>query len=127
MLTIEQVARHYGLSNSTVARRIKSGDLHASRVNRSLRLTWEEVWACERGPIPKGELRERYRTPLKTKRELAHACGFGVRTIERWIEDGLPTRCVFGSVRMNSHDVKEWLAHRHGFEFEWPCDDELEA
>lgn len=47
MLTIEQVARHYGLSNSTVARRIKSGDLHASRVNRSLRLTWEDVWACE--------------------------------------------------------------------------------
>ncbi|OWY08903.1 hypothetical protein B6V74_09550 [Thioclava sp. F42-5] len=119
MLTIDQVARHYSLSNSTVERRIKSGELHARRFNRMLRLTWEDVWTCERGPRPRGRLRERYKTDLKTKADVACAATVCTRTVERWIEDGLPTRCVFGSVRLNQHDVDDWLAQKYGFELEW--------
>lgn len=55
--------------------------------------------------MPKGLRRQRYKDPLLTKQDLAHGTGNSTRTIERWIADGLPTRNVFGMVRMNQADA----------------------
>ena len=43
------------------------------------------------------------------KKAIAGALRVSVRTVERWIDDGLPTRNVFGAVRCNPHDVTDWL------------------
>lgn len=36
------------------------------------------------------------------------------KTVERWIADGLPTRNVFGSVRIAPVDAETWTASTFG-------------
>ena len=116
MLTVEDVARHFALSTGTVRKRIRSGTLPAARVNRTYRLAWPDVWSQEAGPFPRGARQARYKQPLMTKKQLAARTGMSVRTVERWIADGLPVRPVFGAVRINPADAAEWLKMRFGLE-----------
>jgi hypothetical protein len=116
MLKVETVAQHFGLSSETVRRRINAGDIHAYRLNSDYRLDWRDVWACERGPMPRRHSQKRYMEPLIGKPRVACACEVCIKTVERWIDAGLPTRNVFGSVRMNPWDVHEWLKRTFGME-----------
>lgn len=114
MLTVNEVADHYGVKPATVRRWIRAGDLAAQRMCRDYRLSWESVWTCERGPMPRGARRARYQQPLMSKARLAAVSGYSTRTVERWLAEGLPTRNVFGSVRVNPCDARDWLGARFG-------------
>lgn len=116
MLTISEVAEHFALKPDTVRRRIRSGDLPAVRLNRTFRADWPDVWACEEGPMPRGRGIERYQARLLTKKDLAARLRVSPRTLERWIGDGLPTRNVFGRVRINPHDAGDWVRGRFGID-----------
>jgi len=109
MLSVEEVAKHYGLRSDTVRRKIRAGEIEALRLGRVFRLAWPDVWACEDGPMPKRARIARYQEDLLCKKTIAGALRVSVRTIERWIEDGLPTRNAFGAVRCNPHDVTDWF------------------
>lgn len=109
MLSVEEVARHFGLRPDTVRRKVRSGEIEALRMGRQYRLDWRGVWACEEGPMPNGARKGRYMEPLLCKRRIARGLGVSAETIERWIAVGLPTRNVFGAVRSNPHDVEDWL------------------
>lgn len=122
MLTISDVARHYSLKPDTIRRHIRHGDLDAVQMNRTYRLDWPSVWACEEGPFPRGRGVERYKTPLLTKRDLAARMRVSTRTVERWLESGLPTRRVFGHVRVNPHDAADWLRGHFGIDLAVECD-----
>lgn len=109
MLSVQDVAEHYGLTPDTVRRKVRINELTSLRFNRLHRFDWESVWACEEGPMPRGACRDRYKAPLMSKQKLAAAVGVSVRTVERWLALGLPTRKVFGNVRCNPHDIRDWL------------------
>ncbi len=109
MLSVEQVASHFGLRPDTVRRKIRTGEIHAIRIGRVYRLAWPDVWACEDGPTPKGAQISRYQDDLLCKKSVAGALRVSVRTVERWIAMGLTTRNVFGVVRCNPHDATDWL------------------
>ncbi|SFQ65341.1 DNA binding domain-containing protein, excisionase family [Roseivivax halotolerans] len=109
MLRLEEVAEHYGLKPDTLRRKIKEGALPAIKIGRTYRLKWTDVWSCEEGRMPRGAGQARYREPLLSKKAVAEALSVSVRSVERWIEAGLPTRNVFGAVRFNPHDVTDWL------------------
>ena len=109
MISVERVARHFGLKPDTVRRKIKTGAIDAVRIGRNFRLAWPDVWACEEGPMPKRARITRYQDDLLSKKDIAAALSVSVRTVERWIENGMPTRNVFGAVRCNPHDVTDWL------------------
>lgn len=115
-LTAADVAKHYALTPRTVRARLKGADLAGVRVNRDWRCSWQDVWAAEKGPTPKGERADAYRAPLLTKKALAAKWGVSERTVERWIVDGLPTRNVFGSVRIAPVDADEWTSQAFGIE-----------
>jgi excisionase family DNA binding protein len=117
MLTVDEVARHYALKPDTIRRHIRRGDLDAVRLNRSYRIDWPAVWSCEEGPVPRGRATARYQVPLLTKNDLAAALRVSPRTVERWVETGLPTRNVFGRVRINPYDAARWLSGYFGEEF----------
>jgi len=128
MLTTAEAAYHFGLKSTTLCRHIRDGKILATRARRDYRLTWEWLWACERGPIPKGSRLQRYKSPLLTKQDLADGSSYSIRTVERWIIEGLPTRNSFSGVRMNEDDAREWLCDTIGFELpkivlnrELPC------
>lgn len=116
MLTVEDVATHFGLRADTIRRHAKSRKIKAVRIANAYRFDWRDVWACESGPIPKGERQARYKTPLLDRRQVAQAFGVSVRTVNRWIHLGLPTRDAFGGTRMNRHDVEDWLRDEFGVE-----------
>ena len=116
MPNTEDAAHHYGLSADTVRRHIKDGKLDAQKLRRDYRMTWEDIWAAECGPFPRGSWRTRYQTPLITKKHLMRALEVDLSTIDRWIADGLPSRKVFRSWRCNAHDVSDWLRLVFGYE-----------
>ena len=109
MLTLEQAAIHWNLSPDTLRRKIKAGELSAVRIKRRYRLDWPNIWACERGPLPQGARADLYKLPLLSKQKIAASLQVSLRSVERWIVMGMPTRTVFGSVRANPLDVTEWL------------------
>ncbi|MGK7653212.1 helix-turn-helix domain-containing protein [Roseovarius sp. B08] len=112
MLSVEDVARHFGLRPDTVRRKIRTNDIDAIRIGRVYRMDWPNVWACEDGPMPKRARITRYQENLLCKKNIAGALRVSVRTVERWMDEGLPTRNVFGVVRFNPHDVTDWLKLR---------------
>ena len=59
--------------------------------------------------MPKGAWQARYQEALLSKKAIAGVLRVSVRTVERWIASGLPTRSAFGAVRFNPHDVSAWL------------------
>jgi len=114
MLSSRDLSRHWSLSPATIRAYVASGALRGCRVNRALRFDWEAVWALEAGPTPRSAQTGRYRTALLTKRDLADALGVSMRTIDRLLERGLPTRNVGTNVRLNGADVADWLALHAG-------------
>lgn len=114
MLTIEEVAQHWRLRPATVRLRIKSGELAAVRIGGRYRSDWPSVWSCETGRTPTGIHSEAYKIPLLTKGDVARAMRVGTRTVERWIFDGMPTRCVGENVRLNRAEVARWIQRRFG-------------
>jgi excisionase family DNA binding protein len=116
MLTIEEVAKHWRLRPATVRLRIKSGELAAVRVGGRYRTNWHDVWSCEAGRMPTGARADEYKTPLLTKSDLARAMKVGTRTVERWLFDGLPTRCVGENVRLNRAEAARWIQRRFGID-----------
>lgn len=112
MLSISEVASHFGLRPDTVRRKIRADEINAIRIGRVYRFAWPDVWACEDGPMPKRARIARYQEDLLCKKAIAQRLRVSVRTVERWIDDGLPTRNVFGVVRCNPHDVTDWLKLR---------------
>lgn len=58
MLSVNDVAEHWGLSADTVRRHIKAGGLDTRKRHRTFLLEWEDVWAAESGPFPRGTLRD---------------------------------------------------------------------
>lgn len=109
MLTVDAVARHFELRPDTVRRMVKLRRIRATRVGRLYRFDWPSVWACENGPAPSEADRGRYRDPLLTKRRVADRLNVSDRTVDRWIGRGMPTRNVLETVRLNPHDVTDWL------------------
>ncbi len=67
---------------------------------------------AEKGPLPRGKRLEAYKRPLFTKKGLGAKWGVSERTVERWITAGLPTRNVFGSVRIAPIDADEWIRRK---------------
>mgnify|MGYP005989137555 CR=1 FL=1 len=109
MLTVKQVADHWQLRPETIRRYISDGELPSIKLGDRHRVEWPDVWALEDGTFPRGARLDRYRLPLMSKRQLAKRLNVSIKTAERWIDAGLPTRSVFGSVRMNREDAREWL------------------
>lgn len=114
MLSIYDVAKHWQVTPASVRAWIRGGRLKAARMARQYRLTWEDVWACELGGIPRGMARARYQTPLLTKADLARATRVSTRTVERWVCAGLPTRSIGALVRFNAADSAAWLQQTYG-------------
>lgn len=115
MLSTEEVARHFGVGEDTVRTWIRSGRLRGQRFNRLWRCSWEDVWAVEAAPLPRGPMREQYKQPLVTKDQIAAALGVSLRSIDRLTKEGLPTRKVLGSFRCNPSDVADWIQGQKGF------------
>lgn len=109
MMTVEEVAEHWALRPDTVRRHIRAMNVDAMRVNRTYRIDWPSVWACEGGHFPRGIQTQRYQAPLLTKKKLAEHLRVSPRTVERWMKDGLPTRPIFGAIRFNPYDACDWL------------------
>lgn len=114
MLSVEDVARHWSVTADTVRSKIKSGDLRAVRLGRIYRLAWADVWSAECGQMPDGALQDHYKAPLLTRKSLAERVGMSTRSVDRWIQAGLPTRSVFGAVRINPYDAEVWLQQSLG-------------
>lgn len=123
-LSVAQVAEHFGLTPRSIRDRIKQGDLRAVRVGGEWRLSWLDVWAVEKGPVPKGNRAVDLMAPLLTKAELGALWGKSERTVERWIAAGLPTRNVFGSVRIPPADAAVWMKGTFGTPAEGPVVDQ---
>ena len=66
------------------------------------------------GPAPRGARSKLYKRPLKSKKALATKWQVSERTVERWIVEGLPTRNVFGSVRIAPEDAVDWTEQTFG-------------
>ncbi|MHA6327088.1 helix-turn-helix domain-containing protein [Roseivivax sp. CAU 1753] len=114
-LSVSAVAEHFALSERTVRDHLKKGQLHGVQIRRQWRCSWSDVWAAEQGPAPRGKLVKAYQKNLLTKKTLAAQWNVSERTVERWIENGLPTRNVFGSVRIAPVDAMVWTQRTFGF------------
>ena len=53
---------------------------------------------------------------MLSKQRLADRLRVSRSTIDRYIEEGLPTRNVFGSVRIAPFDAETWLHATYGLE-----------
>lgn len=47
------------------------------------------MWACERGPFPRDAAQARAVDPLMTVCDVAALVRVDVRTVERWLDEGL--------------------------------------
>jgi hypothetical protein len=112
-LTVARCARHFDLSTRTVYKMITSGELRAEPFGHYV-IDWADAWACEQGPIPRDALIGRYATDLLSRQGLVDKTGRSLRTVDRWLADGLPTRNIRASVRINALDAVDWLAGHYG-------------
>nr|WP_162623658.1 helix-turn-helix domain-containing protein [Paracoccus saliphilus] len=108
-LTVKAVADHYSLTPGTVRAKLRAGELEGVRIGGDWRCSWQNVWAAEQGPVPRGNRADAYKKPLLTKKDLGAQWSVSERTVERWIAAGLPTRNVFGSVRIAPAEADEWV------------------
>ncbi len=116
LLTVEEVAFRWRLSARSVRDRIKSGELPAVRRNRDYLVAAADMWVCEQGRFPRGIEQSRHLRSLLDKRRLAGRTRTCVRTVERWMAEGLPTRNVGVNVRFDEEQARIWLRGRFGLE-----------
>ena len=107
-ISVKKSAQHYALSTRTIYRMIDDGLLPAECFG-SYVIDWNDVWSLEQGPTPRQGLEERYKTNLLSRAGLARKKDRSVKTVDRWIAAGMPTRNVGASVRINPHDADDWL------------------
>ncbi len=112
-LSVANCARHFSFSEKTVYKMMKSGELPAEKFGSYL-IAWPDVWACEQGLVPRPELYTRYMSHLLDRRTLAARTERSLRTVDRWLDSGLPTRNVRASVRVNTADAVDWLRAKYG-------------
>jgi predicted site-specific integrase-resolvase len=115
ILTVADVAEHYNLEAGTVRKHLNAGKLQGVRMKGAWRCSWPDVWAAEKGPMPREKRSEDYKSQLLTKKELAEQWSVCEKTVERWFIEGLPTRNVFGSVRISKLDANEWTQRNFRF------------
>lgn len=113
MLSVQELSEHWSIKPRTIRQYAGQGLKH-HRVNREYRFDWPDIWSFEEGPRPPTALHERYTTPLATKRTLATALKKSVRSVDRFIERGLPTRNVGANVRFHIYDAAAWLERHAG-------------
>lgn len=112
-LDVAGCARHFSFSEKTIYKMIDSGELPAEKFGRYF-IAWPDIWACEQAPVPRPELHTRYMSGLLSRQTLARRTGKALRTVDRWLDSGLPTRNVRGSVRINTADAADWLRGKYG-------------
>lgn len=112
-LSVRGCARHWAVSQRKVYGMLKNGLLRAEKFG-TWEIAWDDVWALESGPVPRGERLALYRLDLLTRHSLAERLGCCLRTVDRYLEAGMPTRNVGGSVRISPVDAAEWLLPRKG-------------
>lgn len=113
-ISVKDVADHYDLKPRTIRDHLKKGNLSGVRIKGEWRCSWPDVFAAEKGPTPKRERAELYKEKLFTKKTFGAKWSICEKTVDRWIEDGLPTRNVFGSVRIAPVDAREWTKRTFG-------------
>ncbi len=118
LLTVAELAAHWRLQPQTVRATIRAGRLNAARISRCYRVRWYDVWACEQGPRPTDATAARYRTPLLSKADVAAITRTSERSVDRWVGEGLPTRNVGPTVRINRGDLRDWLCRRYGLDID---------
>jgi hypothetical protein len=116
LLSVPEVARRWRLSARTIRDRIKAGELPAVRRKGQYLVCAADMWAREDGRLPHARDHEHHLTPLLNKRDLASRARASVRTVERWVAEGLPTRNVDTNVRFDEEQARIWLRGRFGFE-----------
>ncbi|TYB85214.1 helix-turn-helix domain-containing protein [Oceaniovalibus sp. ACAM 378] len=115
LLTIADVSEHFRLRPATVRKYVRDGQVSGHLVGREYRFSWANVWAIEDGPQPRGtQQQERYKLPLITKTDIAASMAISLRTVDRWIASGMPTRNVGNNVRLNPRDSQHWLKSEFG-------------
>lgn len=114
ILTVADVAAHFALEPRTIRTHLKSGALPGAKVRGKWMCQWQDVWSAERGPFPKGDRQGLYQKPMRSRRSLAAKLEVHISTVDRYIEEGLPTRNVFGSVRIAPFDAETWLRATYG-------------
>lgn len=112
-LSVADCARHFSFSEKTVYEMTKSGELPADQFGSYL-IAWPDIWACEQAPVPRPALYPRYMSDLLSRQTLAKRTGKSLRTVDRWLDSGLPTRNVRASVRVNADDAADWLRAKYG-------------
>ncbi|WP_281969210.1 DNA-binding protein [Roseovarius nanhaiticus] len=112
-LSVADCALHFSFSERTVYEMIKSGELPIEKFGSYL-IAWPDIWAREEGPMPRPALYTRFMTDLLSRQTLARRTGKSLRTVDRWLDRGLPTRNVRASVRVNAADAAEWLRAKYG-------------
>ena len=113
-LDVAATARHFALTEATVRSYLRAGRLPGVRLKGEWKTSWHHVWEVERGPTPRSANRQAYQLPLLSKSGLANRLSTSVRTVEGWLECGMPTRNVFSNVRIAPTDAETWLAHTCG-------------
>ena len=114
MLDIDDVSRHWKLSRATVRKHIASGHLKAVKIAGRYRMTWADVRDCENRKPPADAAPDRTRTGLMTKRDLSAVMGVSARTIERWMDAGLPVIPIGRTTRFDRSEVEAWMRARFG-------------
>ena len=115
MPSVRDLSCHWSVGSRTIRQYIDKG-LRAYRVGRQYRVEWGEIWRYEHGACPRPAQHERYKAPLATKQMLGEAAETSLRTVDRWIARGLPTRNVGGNVRCNIYDAADWLERHVGMD-----------
>jgi excisionase family DNA binding protein len=114
LLTVNDVAGRWQLGPRTVRDKIKSGTLPACRQGRTHRIRAADMWACEGGPFPRGLAQQRALKPLMTVCDVAAPLRIDIRTVERWLADGLPTRNVGTNVLLDEDLARAWILANKG-------------
>lgn len=113
-LDVTAIATHFALTEATVRSYLRAGRLPGVRLKGEWKTSWDHVWGVERGPTPSGANRQAYQLPLLSKSGLARRLDTGIRTVEGWLECGMPTRNVFSNVRIAPTDAETWLCDTFG-------------
>lgn len=111
-ITVLECARHWGVCTKTVYNMIKSGVLPATKFCGKHQIAWPDIWACEQGHRPRKRQQGRYKIDLLSREQMVERSETSLRTVDRWLAQGLPTRNVGTCVRVNPQDAADWLNAR---------------
>lgn len=114
LLTVGDVSGRWQLGPRTVRDMIRSGALPSCRMGRTHRIRAADMWACEDGPFPRGPAQKRALKPLMTVCDIAAPLRVDIRTVERWLAEGFPTRNVGKNVLLDEDLARAWILANKG-------------